>query len=113
MRNLARAAPSGRLRPANRPGAPSLRRIPAGGGDRAIGLVLVVINGPLRGDATSLSIGVVPVHDRALAEFDAKVAVRTQYAMLFLMVSLTGFGLIILARWRCGSSPTGATGMRS
>ena len=41
--------------------------------------------------------GVVLAHDRALAEFDSEVAVRTQYAMLVLMVSLTGLGLFILA----------------
>ncbi len=36
-------------------------------------------------------------HDRALYDFDAEVAVRTQYAMLALMVALTGVGLAILA----------------
>jgi hypothetical protein len=36
-------------------------------------------------------------HDRALHDFDASVAVRTQYAMLALMVVLTGLGLAILA----------------
>jgi hypothetical protein len=41
--------------------------------------------------------GVVLAHDRALAEFDSEVAVRTQYAMLVLMVTLTGLGLFILA----------------
>lgn len=41
--------------------------------------------------------GVVLAHDRALAEFDQEVAVRTQYAMLVLMVTLTGLGLFILA----------------
>jgi hypothetical protein len=41
--------------------------------------------------------GVVLAHDRALFEFDAGVAVRTQYAMLVLMVTLTGLGLFILA----------------
>jgi len=41
--------------------------------------------------------GVILAHDRALAEFDPEVAVRTQYAMLVLMVSLTGLGLFILA----------------
>lgn len=41
--------------------------------------------------------GVVLAHDRALAEFGEEVAVRTQYAMLILMVSLTGLGLFILA----------------
>ena len=41
--------------------------------------------------------GVVLAHDRALAEFPTEVAVRTQYAMLVLMVILTGLGLLILA----------------
>jgi hypothetical protein len=41
--------------------------------------------------------GVVLAHDRALGEFEIEVAVRTQYAMLVLMVVLTGFGLFILA----------------
>ncbi|MCP3977431.1 MAG: hypothetical protein GY720_23320 [bacterium] len=41
--------------------------------------------------------GVVLAHDRALAEFGAEVAVRTQYAMLVLMVALTSLGLFILA----------------
>lgn len=36
-------------------------------------------------------------HDRALYDFDDSVAVRTQYAMLALMVVLTGVGLAILA----------------
>ena len=36
-------------------------------------------------------------HDRALYDFDEAVAVRTQYAMLALMVVLTGVGLAILA----------------
>jgi hypothetical protein len=36
-------------------------------------------------------------HDRALYDFDESVAVRTQYAMLALMVVLTGIGLAILA----------------
>ncbi len=36
-------------------------------------------------------------HDRALYDFDETVAVRTQYAMLALMVVLTGIGLAILA----------------
>ena len=40
---------------------------------------------------------VVLAHDRALAEFELEVAVRTQYAMLVLMVTLTGLGLFILA----------------
>ena len=36
-------------------------------------------------------------HDRALALFGERVAVRTQYAMLTLMVALTSLGLFILA----------------
>ena len=36
-------------------------------------------------------------HDRALHQFGAEVAVRTQYAMLVLMVALTSLGLFILA----------------
>lgn len=41
--------------------------------------------------------GVVLAHDRALADFGGEVAVRTQYAMLALMVALTSLGLFILA----------------
>lgn len=41
--------------------------------------------------------GVVLAHDRALADFGSEVAVRTQYAMLALMVALTSLGLFILA----------------
>lgn len=41
--------------------------------------------------------GVVLAHDRALAVFPAERAVRTQYAMLALMVALTALGLTILA----------------
>ena len=41
--------------------------------------------------------GVVLAHDRALADFEPGVAVRSQYAMLTLMVALTGLGLTILA----------------
>lgn len=41
--------------------------------------------------------GVVLAHDRALALFPARTAVRTQWAMLALMVALTGLGLFILA----------------
>jgi hypothetical protein len=41
--------------------------------------------------------GVVLAHDRALADFGGEVAVRTQYAMLALMVVLTSLGLFILA----------------
>lgn len=40
---------------------------------------------------------VVLAHDRALGDFPKRVAVRTQYAMLVLMVALTGIGLSILA----------------
>jgi len=41
--------------------------------------------------------GVVLAHDRALAVFPATRAVRTQYAMLALMVGLTALGLTVLA----------------
>jgi hypothetical protein len=41
--------------------------------------------------------GVVLAHDRALQDFTAAGAVRSQYAMLALMVFLTGLGLTILA----------------
>jgi hypothetical protein len=41
--------------------------------------------------------GVALAHDRALHDFGAAVAVRTQYAMLVLMVGLTTLGLLILA----------------
>jgi hypothetical protein len=41
--------------------------------------------------------GVVLAHDRALGDFGERVAVRTQYAMLVLMVALTSLGLLILA----------------
>jgi hypothetical protein len=41
--------------------------------------------------------GTVLAHDRALHEFGDQVAVRTQYAMLVLMVALTSLGLFILA----------------
>jgi hypothetical protein len=41
--------------------------------------------------------GVVLAHDRALADFRGIGAVRSQYAMLVLMVLLTGLGLFILA----------------
>lgn len=41
--------------------------------------------------------GVVLAHDRALADFGGAVAVRTQYAMLALMVTLTSLGLFVLA----------------
>jgi len=42
-------------------------------------------------------VGVVLAHDRALAVFPADRAVRTQYAMLALMVAFTTLGLTILA----------------
>jgi len=51
--------------------------------------VAVIVGGHL--------IGVVLAHDRALAVFPTDRAVRTQYAMLGLMVALTSLGLIILA----------------
>ncbi|MGA7272391.1 MAG: hypothetical protein WB239_15065 [Acidimicrobiia bacterium] len=41
--------------------------------------------------------GVVLAHDRALADFEGAAAVRSQYAMLVLMVLLTSLGLVILA----------------
>lgn len=41
--------------------------------------------------------GVVLAHDRAVADFPPEVAVRSQYAMLALMVVLTMLGLTILA----------------
>jgi (2Fe-2S) ferredoxin len=41
--------------------------------------------------------GVVLAHDRALAEFGPEGGVRSQYALLALMVSLTSLGLLILA----------------
>jgi hypothetical protein len=41
--------------------------------------------------------GVVLAHDRALADFKGAGAVRSQYAMLLLMVLLTSLGLFILA----------------
>jgi hypothetical protein len=41
--------------------------------------------------------GVVLAHDRALGEFEGENAVRSQYAMLALMVALTSLGLLILA----------------
>jgi len=40
---------------------------------------------------------VVLAHDRALAVFPKESAVRTQYAMLGLMVALTGLGLVLLS----------------
>ena len=41
--------------------------------------------------------GVVLAHDRALADFPKQTAVKSQYAMLGLMVALTGLGLVILS----------------
>jgi hypothetical protein len=41
-------------------------------------------------------LGVVLAHDRALADF-GREAVRSQYAMLLLMVALTTLGLLILS----------------
>ncbi len=41
--------------------------------------------------------GVVLAHDRALADFGPVRGVRTQYAMLVLMVGLTMLGLLLLA----------------
>ena len=41
--------------------------------------------------------GVVLAHDRALVDFKGPGAVRSQYAMLLLMVLLTTLGLFILA----------------
>lgn len=41
-------------------------------------------------------IGVALAHDRALQDFPGRTAVRSQYAMLVLMVALTGLGLVIL-----------------
>ncbi len=41
--------------------------------------------------------GVILAHDRALGDFEADRAVASQYAMLGLMVVLTGVGLVILA----------------
>ena len=41
--------------------------------------------------------GVVLAHDRSLAVFPADRVVRSQYAMLALMVALTTLGLTILA----------------
>lgn len=42
-------------------------------------------------------VGVLLAHDRALAVFPGPRAVRTQYAMLVLMVALTALGLTVLA----------------
>lgn len=51
--------------------------------------VAVIVSGHLA--------AVVLAHDRALADFRGLAAVRSQYAMLVLMVILTGLGLVILA----------------
>ncbi|MEX2323621.1 MAG: hypothetical protein WEA29_07600 [Acidimicrobiia bacterium] len=42
-------------------------------------------------------IGVVLAHDRALAVFSGPRAVRSQYAMLILMIGLTALALTLLA----------------
>ena len=41
--------------------------------------------------------GVVLAHDRAIAMFDREVAVRTQYALLAVMILFTATGLLILS----------------
>ena len=41
--------------------------------------------------------GVIVAHDRAIAMFDAETAVRTQYALLAVMVVFTASGLLILS----------------
>ncbi|HEY7824354.1 MAG TPA: hypothetical protein VIG24_16040 [Acidimicrobiia bacterium] len=41
-------------------------------------------------------VGIVLVHDRLLFDFGPE-AVRSQYAMLVLMIALTSFGLLILS----------------
>lgn len=41
--------------------------------------------------------GVVLSHDRALVDFEGDAAIRSEYALLGLMVLLTGLGLVILA----------------
>jgi hypothetical protein len=41
--------------------------------------------------------GVVLAHDRAIAMFDRAAAVRTQYALLAVMVLFTASGLLILS----------------
>lgn len=51
--------------------------------------VAVMIVGPVT--------GVILTHDRALGDFKGADAVRSQYAMLVLLVLLTGLGLVILA----------------
>jgi hypothetical protein len=41
--------------------------------------------------------GVIVAHDRAVAMFDPKIAVRTQYALLAVMIVFTASGLLILS----------------
>ncbi|MGH2675313.1 MAG: fenitrothion hydrolase, partial [Actinomycetota bacterium] len=41
--------------------------------------------------------GVILAHDRSVAAFHSKVAVRTQYALLAVMVMFTATGLLILS----------------
>jgi hypothetical protein len=41
-------------------------------------------------------LGVILAHDRALADF-GREAIRSQYAMLLLMVALTTLGLLVLS----------------
>jgi hypothetical protein len=41
--------------------------------------------------------GVVLAHDRAIALFERREAVRTQYALLAVMVLFTASGLLILS----------------
>jgi hypothetical protein len=43
-------------------------------------------------------LGLVVAHDRAVAEFEGGAAVRSQYAMLGLMVVFTVGGLFLLSR---------------
>jgi hypothetical protein len=40
---------------------------------------------------------VIVAHDRAIALFDPETAVRTQYALLAVMVAFTASGLLILS----------------
>jgi hypothetical protein len=41
--------------------------------------------------------GVILAHDRAIAIFDREDAIRTQYALLAVMVAFTATGLLILS----------------
>ncbi len=41
--------------------------------------------------------GVILAHDRALVDFEGPYAVRSQFAMLVLMIALTGLGLVLLS----------------